>query len=80
LLLVLVAVVPSSLIEVLLLLLVLVVVLLVVVLMDGSFGGLPLDGIFEYIIVVCSGVCVCVTILSTWSKRALFWHHPGLSY
>ena len=55
------AVVPSSLITVLLLLLVLmaVVVLVTVVLMDGSFGGLPLDGIFEYIIVVCSGVCVC---------------------
>ena len=44
-LLLLVVVVPSSLIVVLLLLAVL-VVLLVVVLMEGSFGGLPLDGIF----------------------------------
>ena len=43
-------VLPSSLVEVLLLLVVLLaaVVLVTVVLMEGSFGGLPLDGIFEY--------------------------------
>jgi hypothetical protein len=58
------------LVEVLLILLVLlavVVLVVTVVLMDGSFGGLPLDGIFEYNIIyfefaVCSlslSVCVC---------------------